>query len=277
MKKETKSLLFERSRQRTSTTVTVGDVRIGDGKLELMAGPCSVESEEQIRITAEAVRKAGARVLRGGAFKPRTSPYSFRGLGERGLDLLRNAADEQGMPCVTEVLDAADVPLVAGYAHMLQVGARSMQNFKLLSAVGEQDLPVLLKRAVGATQDEWLLAAEYIMAAGNQDIVLCERGVRTFDPSSAVSLDLGGIPSLRRRTHLPLVVDPTHASRDAVQVSLLARCAAAAGVDGLLVEVHPDPQHALSDGARALTPEVFVSLAEQVRRVFNAAGGKFLG
>ncbi len=277
MEKDKKSFLFERTDKGTNTVVTVGDVPIGDGRLVLMAGPCSVESEEQIRVTAEAVCKAGANILRGGAFKPRTSPYSFAGLGEKALELLRKAADEQGMPCVTEVLDAGDVALVANYAHMLQVGARSMQNFKLLAAVGRQGLPVLLKRGMGATQDEWLLAAEHIMAAGNHEVVLCERGIRTFEPSSDVSLDLGGLVPLRRRTHLPVIVDPSHAATDPATVGLLARCAAAAGVDGLIIEVHPDPLHARSDGQRALKPEGFSTLVSQVLSVFDSAGGKFLG
>lgn len=269
-------LLYERTAERTGSIVMLGDVALGGDELVLMAGPCAVESEKQIRTIAEAVRKAGARVLRAGAFKPRTSPYSFKGLGERGLELLRKAADEQAMPCVTEVLDAADVPLVSAYAHMLQVGARSMQNFKLLQAVGSQTLPVLLKRAVGATQQEWLLAAEHVMASGNHDVVLCERGIRTFEPSREVSLDLGAVPSLRRQTHLPIVLDPTHASTDPSMVELLARCCAAAGVDGLMMEVHPDPGSALSDGKRALTTEEFSHLAKRLLQIFDAAGGKFL-
>ncbi len=269
--------LYEKTHSCERTIVSLDDVSIGDDKLLLIAGPCAVESEDQILFLAEAVRKAGARLLRGGAFKPRTSPYSFQGLGERGLELLRKAADEQNMPCVTEVMDAADVPLVAAYAHMLQVGARSMQNFKLLRALGEQDLPVLLKRAVGASLREWLFAAEYVMLSGNGNVVLCERGIRSFGSPGSVSLDLGAIPYLRRHTHLPLIVDPTHASTDAAMVGMLARCCAAAGVDGLMIEVHPDPAHALSDGQRALTPKQFSELSKQLFSVFDEAGGKFLG
>lgn len=257
--------LADRSKQPDGTVVEVGSIRIGGGDLVVIAGPCAVESREQIQAVAAEVRACGAKILRGGAFKPRTSPYDFQGLGEEGLGLLREAADQAGLPCVTEVMQPADVPLVERYADMLQVGARNMQNFSLLGALGRCSKPVLLKRSFGSTLEEWLLAAEYLLAAGNSRVVLCERGVRTFDPWVHYALDLTSIPVLREKTHLPVVVDPSHAAGSRNFVGALARAAAAAGADGLMIEVHPQPESALSDGAQSLSFSEFKTLMDELR------------
>ncbi len=240
--------LVSRTHKPESTRVKVDDVVIGGRELVVMAGPCSVESREQILEAAQAVSAAGARVLRGGAFKPRTSPYSFQGLGEEGLKLLAAARDRTGLKVVTEVVAPEDVDLVARYADVLQIGARNMHNYRLLSAVGMQPRPVLLKRGMMSTVDEMLLAAEYIVAGGNPRVVLCERGIRTFETSSRNTLDLCAVPILKERTHLPVIVDPSHAAGRREWVPALARAAVAAGADGLIVEVHPDPPNAASDG-----------------------------
>jgi len=269
--------LVNRAFRPEGTIVDVGGVRIGGDELVVIAGPCAVESREQLQVAAAAVRAAGARILRGGAFKPRSSPYAFQGMGEEGLVLLREAADEQGLPFVTEVLDTADVALVERYADMLQIGARNMQNFRLLARLGQSSKPVLLKRGISATLEELLMAAEYIVASGNPRVVLCERGIRTFEPWTRNTLDLSAIPVLRKVTHLPVIVDPSHATGIRDHVNPMARAAVAAGADGIIVEVHPTPETALCDGAQSLTIPGFRELmadlriiAPAVRRHFSA-------
>lgn len=242
------------------TVVRVQDVAIGGEEVVVIAGPCAVESEEQILATARAVKAAGARLLRGGAFKPRSSPYSFQGLGEEGLRLLALAREETGLPVVTEALDVRTLELVAAYADMIQIGARNMQNFELLREVGALKLPVLLKRGLSATIEEWLLAAEYIMREGNDQIVLCERGIRSFDTATRNTLDLAAVPMLHRLSHLPVVVDPSHATGKWRLVAPMSLAAVAGGADGLIIEVHPNPAAALSDGPQSLTPERFREL-----------------
>jgi 3-deoxy-7-phosphoheptulonate synthase len=246
--------------------------RLGGGDVSVMAGPCAVESREQVERAAEVVAGLGVRVLRGGAFKPRTSPYSFQGLGEKGLLLLREVADELGMAVITEVITPQDVPLVARHAEMLQVGARNMANFSLLNAVGESGRPVLLKRGLGSTIDELLQAAEYILAQGNPDVALCERGIRTFETSTRFTLDINAIPVLKQLTSLPIIVDPSHATGKADLVAPVALAGIAAGADGLLVEVHPNPREALSDGAQSLDPEAFAGLMGSVKKLAEALG-----
>ncbi len=253
-------------------TVTVRGVPIGGAPVVLMAGPCAVENETQLEESARAAAAAGARLLRGGAFKPRTSPYSFQGLGAEGLRLLRAAADRHDLAVVTEVLDTSAIGEVAEYADMLQVGSRNMQNTALLRAVGRQSRPVLLKRGMSATLDEWLLAAEYVADAGNEAIVLCERGVRSFDVASRNLLDLSAVPLLRSRTHLPVAVDPSHGVGVRSAIPAMALAAVAAGADALMVECHPDPGTARSDGFQALTPEELLSLSVRVRAVAAAVG-----
>jgi 3-deoxy-7-phosphoheptulonate synthase len=263
---------------RESTVVRLrSGAAFGGNALAICAGPCSVESREQLMAAASAVARAGANVLRGGAFKPRTSPYAFQGLGEDGLKLLREAADEHGLSVVTEVLDVRDVEVVARYGDMLQIGARNMQNFSLLRAVGETRLPVLLKRGLSATIEEWLMAAEYIVVAGNHDVVLCERGIRSFDPHTRNLLDLTAVPLLHELTHLPVIVDPSHGTgvRDLVGPMTLA--AVAAGADGLMIEVHPNPAAALSDGPQSLNPALFAELMNGIRAVAHAVGRSLPG
>ena len=264
--------LVSRAHKPDATRVKVEDVVIGGRELVVMAGPCSVESREQILAAADAVRAAGARVLRGGAFKPRSSPYSFQGLGKQGLELLAEARDRTGLKVVTEVVAPEDVDLVADYADMLQIGARNMHNYRLLSAVGMQPRPVLLKRGMMSTVDEMLLAAEYVVAGGNPRVVLCERGIRTFETSSRNTLDLCAVPVLKERTHLPVIVDPSHAAGRREWVPALARAAVAAGADGLIVEVHPDPPNAASDGRQSLTPEAFTDLMRDLTTLADAVG-----
>ncbi len=244
----------------------------GGETLAICAGPCAVESAEQIDEVAARVALAGAGVLRGGAFKPRTSPYAFQGLGAEGLRLLRSAADRYGLAVVTEVLDPRDVELVAAHADLLQIGARNMQNFPLLRAVGEAGKPVLLKRGLCATVDEWLAAAEYLLVAGNPQVVLCERGVRSFDPATRNLLDLSVVPLLRERSHLPIIVDPSHGTGAAALVPAMALAAVAAGADGLLIEVHPDPASAASDGPQSLRPGEFAELTAALAPVAAAVG-----
>jgi 3-deoxy-7-phosphoheptulonate synthase len=242
-------------------------VEIGGPKVVVMAGPCSVESKDQIDSCAELVASAGATVIRGGAFKPRSSPYSFQGMGEEGLELLRKAADRNGLLVVSEVMDQTQIPLVSAYAHILQVGARNMQNFNLLRELGAQRVPVLLKRAIAATIEELLLSAEYILAGGNYDVILCERGIRTFETYTRNTMDISAIPVVKERSHLPIIADPSHGTGRRDKVIPMARAAVAAGADGLLVEVHPDPDHALSDGAQSLKPAQFLDLMNQVRAI----------
>lgn len=246
-----------------STLVSVGNVQIGGGTLTVMAGPCSVESEEQVVAVAKAVKAAGASMLRGGAFKPRTSPYSFQGLGEEGLAYLRSAREETGLPIVSELMDASQLPLFQD-VDVIQVGTRNMQNFDLLKALGRQEKPVLLKRGLSATYEEWLMSAEYILAGGNPNVILCERGIRTFEPYTRNTLDLAAIPVLRRLTHLPIIVDPSHAAGKSWLVDPLSSGAVAAGCDGLLIEVHNDPAHALCDGSQSLKPEAFEKLMQKL-------------
>ena len=258
-----------------ATVVAAGDTpgtSVGGVALAVAAGPCAVEGRSMMLETARAVSAAGATLLRGGAFKPRTSPYAFQGLGEVGLQLLREAGAETGLPVVTEVMDTRQVELVAEYADVLQVGARNMQNFALLAELGRVDRPVLLKRGLSATVRELLMAAEYVMAQGNRHVILCERGIRTFETSSRSTLDVSAIPVLHRETHLPVMVDPSHAAGRSDLVAPLAWAAVAAGADGLLVEVHPCPQQALSDGEQSLTPAAFDELMRSLRPFALAAG-----
>ena len=253
------------------TVVQVGDVRIGGGNFVMIAGPCSVESEEQIVGIAKAVKASGAQILRGGAFKPRTSPYDFQGLAATGLELLKIARQETGLPIVTEIMGTSALDLFAD-VDVIQVGARNMQNFDLLKELGRLRKPILLKRGLAATLKELLMSAEYIMAGGNENVVLCERGIRTFETSMRNTLDISAIPMLKAKSHLPVVVDPSHAAGIAWMVEPLAMAAVAAGADGLMVEVHNDPPHAKSDGAQSLTPDQFDGLMEKVRGAVSFFG-----
>jgi 3-deoxy-7-phosphoheptulonate synthase len=243
----------------------------------VMAGPCSVEGRDMMFDTARAVQQHGARLLRGGAFKPRSSPYAFQGMGEEGLRIMADVRAETGMPMVTEVMDPRQVELVASYADVLQIGARNMQNFSLLSEVGKVQRPVLLKRGLSGTITELLMAAEYIMAQGNGDVMLCERGIRTYETSTRNTMDVAAIPVLKRETHLPVIVDPSHAGGKRNLVPAMARATVAAGADGLIVEVHHDPDHALSDGAQSLYPEQFAELMQQLRVIATAVGRSIAG
>ncbi len=254
------------------SVIDVGNVRIGAGQVVTMAGPCSVESEDQLLQTAHAVKRAGADILRGGAFKPRTSPYQFRGLGIEGLKLLAEARAQTGMPVITEVLDPADIDAVARYADILQIGARNMQNFTLLEEAGRAGKPVLLKRGLSARVEEWLLAAEYILNTGNRNVILCERGIRTFETITRNTLDVAVIPLIKRISHLPIISDPSHGTGKWYLVPPMAVSSVAAGCDGLIIEVHPNPDHALSDGPQSLTFGNFQSLMDQTRAVANALG-----
>src|ERR1700758_2269939 len=254
------------------TRIEVRGLKVGDGRIGVIAGPCSVESREQILEIARAVKEAGARALRGGAFKPRTSPYSFQGLKEKGLQLLAEAREATGLAVVTEVMSKEQVELVGRYADILQIGARNMQNAPLLEAAGESGLPVLLKRGPSATMEEFLLAAEYILKTGNTRVMLCERGIRTFEDHTRFTLPLATVPYLQQTTHLPIVVDPSHGTGKASLVATMARAAVAAGADGLIIEVHPDPEKALSDGFQALPPQAFRQTVVDCRRVAEAIG-----
>jgi 3-deoxy-7-phosphoheptulonate synthase len=251
------------------TVVRVGDATIGGDELAIIAGPCAVESRSQAFAVAEAVRRSGARFFRGGAFKPRTSPYAFQGLGEEGLKILADIRETYGLKIVTEALDETGVDMVERYGDVIQIGARNMQNFSLLRRAGRSHLPVLLKRGLSATLDEWLLAAEYIMSEGNYQIVLCERGIRTFAQHTRNTLDLAAIPAVRRISHLPVIVDPSHGTGKNFMVTPLARAGVAVGADGLIVEVHDQPDHALSDGAQALTLDQYEQLVSEVRAIHD--------
>jgi 3-deoxy-7-phosphoheptulonate synthase len=255
-----------------NSVVRVNGIEIGGDQLVLMAGPCSVESREQLFETAAAVKEAGAHILRGGAFKPRTSPYAFQGLGLKGLELLCEAREKFHLPIVTEVLAPQDVSLVAQYADILQIGARNMQNFALLRAVGEVQKPVLLKRGMMATIEEWLMAAEYILAQGNSRVILCERGIRTFETATRNTFDINAIPLVKQLSHLPVIADPSHGTGRWDLVIPVSRAAIAAGADGLIIEVHPHPEQALSDGAQSLRPDRFASLVEETRRLAEVLG-----
>jgi 3-deoxy-7-phosphoheptulonate synthase len=258
--------------KRERTEVAARELRVGGKAIGVIAGPCSVESRSQILDIAHFVKEAGASGLRGGAFKPRTSPYSFQGLKETGLELLAEARAATGLAVITEVMASEHVPLVAEYADVLQVGARNMQNYPLLETAGESGLPILLKRGPSATMEEFLLAAEYILKTGNTQVMLCERGIRTFEDHTRFTLPLATVPFLHQTTHLPVVVDPSHGTGKASLVATMARAAVAAGADGLIVEVHPDPEKALSDGFQALTPAVFRQMMAECRKVALAVG-----
>jgi len=255
------------------TVVEIGKgVRIGGQEVVVAAGPCAVESSEQIQTVAERVAKSGAKLLRGGAFKPRTSPYTFQGLGEQGLKFMRQAADKNGLYVVSEVMDPSQIALMLPYVDMLQVGARNMQNYHLLRALGETHKPVLLKRGMSATIEELLLSAEYIMSGGNYNVVLCERGIRTFETSTRNTLDIAAIPVIKKLSHLPIIADPSHGTGRRDKVAPMARASVAAGADGLLIEVHNDPEHALSDGAQSLFADQFAQLMNELRMIAPAVG-----
>jgi 3-deoxy-7-phosphoheptulonate synthase len=247
---------------------------VGGEEITLIAGPCSVESRSQLLETAQAVRDAGANALRGGVFKPRTSPYVFQGLGEEGLEYLAEARELTGMPVIAEVMSIAQIEIMVKYVDVLQIGARNMQNYSLLRAVGETRIPVLLKRGMSATVEELLMAAEYILSGGNQRVMLCERGIRTFETATRNTTDINAVPVLKSLTHLPVILDPSHSTGHVAYVAAIAKAAIAAGADGLIVEVHSDPAHALSDGAQSLTPEQFFDLVKQVKAVARAVGRK---
>ena len=264
--------LASRTFKPDNTVVTVGDVRIGGDEVIVMAGPCSAESDKQVRVTAAAVRRAGAKIFRGGAFKPRSSPYSFQGLGEEGLQLLRQACNTEGMALVSEVMDASQIEVMNKYVDIFQVGARNMQNFTLLRELGHVRKPVLLKRGISATIEEWLLSAEYVLSGGNTDVILCERGIRTFETATRNTLDIAAIPIVQKLSHLPVIVDPSHAIGRRDKVAPVARAAIAAGADGLLIEVHCDPDHALSDGAQSMFPSQFDRLMAELRIIAPAIG-----
>jgi 3-deoxy-7-phosphoheptulonate synthase len=261
--------LVSREIQKEDTLITVGDVTIGNGNFVIIAGPCAVESEEQALTIAGHVRRAGARMFRGGAFKPRSSPYSFQGLGEAGLKILAKVRTTTGMPIVTEVMDEESFDLVEAYADIIQIGTRNMQNFSLLKRCGRSDKPIFLKRGLAATVEEWLMAAEYILEKGNARVILCERGVRTFVHHSRNTLDLSAVPVVHKESHLPIIIDPSHAAGRRDQVIPLSRAAAAVGAHGLMVEVHHRPEEALSDGAQSLYPEQFAQLCRQAKTIYE--------
>jgi len=264
--------LASRSFKQENTVITIGDVRIGGDEVIVMAGPCSAESEEQVEASAAAVKRAGAKVLRGGAFKPRSSPYSFQGLGEEGLRLLRSAADRHNLLLISEVMDISQLELIERYAHILQVGARNMQNFTLLRELGHSKVPIMLKRGISATIEEWLLSAEYILSGGNMNVMLCERGIRTFESFTRNTLDISAIPVIQQLSHLPIIVDPSHGTGKRDKVAPMARAAVAAGCDGLIIEVHCDPDHALSDGAQSMFPAQFDRVMAELRIIAPAIG-----
>ena len=254
------------------SVIKIGEVEIGGGRIVTMAGPCSIETPEQIEKCAEIVAKAGAQVLRGGAFKPRSSPYSFQGLGEAGLKMMRTAADRHGLLMVSEVMDASQLALLCEYSDILQLGARNMQNFNLLRAIGQTRTPVLLKRGMAATIEELLLAAEYVMSEGNYEVILCERGIRTYETATRNTMDVSAIPVVKKLSHLPMIGDPSHGTGRRDMVLPLAYASVAAGADGLIVEVHPDPDKAASDGAQTLNPQQFSEMMRQVKLIATAIG-----
>jgi 3-deoxy-7-phosphoheptulonate synthase len=264
--------LASRSFKKDDTIFKINDVTIGGNEVSVIAGPCSVESEEQIMIIAELVKNAGAKILRGGAFKPRSSPYSFQGLGEEGLKYLRTAADAFGLLVITEVLENSMIDMVYKYTDIFQVGARNMQNYSLLKELGDAKKPVMLKRGLSATVEDWLMSAEYILSNGNPDVFLCERGIRTFETYTRNTFDISSIPVVHKRSHLPVFADPSHATGLRDKVIPMARAAVAAGADGLMVEVHHDPEKALSDGPQALLPDQFEEMMTQVRMIANVIG-----
>lgn len=267
--------LVSREFHPSDTVIDVDGVKIGGDHLTIMAGPCAVESEEQLQEAARCVKDGGAQFLRGGAFKPRTSPYDFQGLAEKGLKMLRKAADENGLKVVTEIVDKDDIDLIGAYADVYQVGARNMQNFQLLKALGKAKKPVMLKRGLSSTISEWLNAAEYIAAGGNEEIIFCERGIRTYETFTRNTLDLSAVAAIKELSHLPIIVDPSHGTGRWQMVRPMARAAIAAGADGLIIEVHPHPEVALSDGDQSLTPKNFRRLMEEVQQI-GALMGKSL-
>ncbi|MDO8794788.1 MAG: 3-deoxy-7-phosphoheptulonate synthase [Vicinamibacterales bacterium] len=254
------------------TIVTIGDVRIGGDEVIVMAGPCSAENPAQVDATAAAVKRAGAKVLRGGAFKPRSSPYSFQGHGEAGLQMLRDAGDKYGLKVISEVMDVSQIELIGRYCEIYQVGARNMQNFTLLRELGKVRKPVLLKRGLSSTIEEWLMSAEYILSGGNSDVILCERGIRTFETATRNTFDISAIPVVKKLSHLPVVADPCHGAGRRDMVAPMARAAVAAGADGLIIEVHNDPDRALSDGAQSMYPDQFERLLSELRIIAPAIG-----
>jgi len=264
--------LASREFKAEDSLVSINGVEIGGKRIVVMAGPCAVESEEQIMEAVKVVKESGACVLRGGAFKPRTSPFSFQGLEKTGLELLSRVREQFGIPVITEVVDSHDVSLVSKYADILQVGARNMQNFPLLTNIGRSKCPVVLKRGFSCTVTEWLTAADYVLAEGNNQVILCERGIRTFEDSTRFSLDVCSIPVIKRVSHLPVIVDPSHAAGHYSLVPAIAKAAVAAGADGLLIEVHPNPKEALVDGLQSLTPSDFARLMEELRSIAKAVG-----
>ncbi|MGD9899306.1 MAG: 3-deoxy-7-phosphoheptulonate synthase [Calditrichaceae bacterium] len=266
--------LVSREFKHSNSVIDIKGVKIGGAEAVIMAGPCSVESIEQTILVAERVSAAGAKILRGGAFKPRSSPYSFQGLGEQGLKYLREAADKFNMLVVTEVMDKDQIPLVSEYTDIIQVGARNMQNFTFIKALGTAKKPVFLKRGISATIEEWLMSAEYILSGGNQDVILCERGIRTFETYTRNTLDISAIPVVKKLSHLPVFADPSHGTGLRDKVIPMARAAIAAGADGLMIEVHPEPEKALSDGAQSLYPDQFEELMDQIRIIADVIGRK---
>jgi 3-deoxy-7-phosphoheptulonate synthase len=264
--------LASRAFRPSGTIVRIRDVEIGGSAVVAMAGPCSVENRDQIERSADIVADGGAKVIRGGAFKPRSSPYSFQGLGEEGLEMMRRAADRRGLLVISEVMDSTQIPLLSAYSDILQVGARNMQNYNLLRELGNIRKPVLLKRGLSATIEELLLSAEYIMSGGNYDLILCERGIRTFETYTRNTFDVSAIPVVKKLSHLPIVADPSHGTGRRDMVPSMARAAVAAGADGLLMEVHHDPEHAMSDGAQSMYPGQYRELMDQLRRIAPVVG-----
>ncbi len=267
--------LASRSFKEDNTIIKIKGYEIGNNHITLMAGPCSVENEEQIFNLAKVVAESGAKILRGGAFKPRSSPYSFQGLGEEGLKLLRAAADEYDLLVITEVMQIQHIDLIYKYTDIFQVGARNMQNFPLLKELGKTDKPIMLKRGLSALIEEWLMSAEYILSEGNKDVMLCERGIRTFEKYTRNTFDLSAIPVVHKKSHLPVIADPSHATGLRDQVAPMARAAVAAGADGLMIEIHNDPEKALSDGPQALLPEDFLNLVKELHQIAKAIGREF--
>jgi len=264
--------LVSREFKKENTIVKIGNVTIGGKDIVVMAGPCSVEKEDLLLSIASNVKKAGAKVLRGGAFKPRTSPYSFQGLGEKGLKYLAKAKRETGLLVITEAMNIQQVELVSRYADIIQIGARNVQNFDLLKEVGKSKKPILLKRGIATTIEEWLMSAEYVVSKGNPNVILCERGIRTFESATRFTLDLNAIPAIKAWSHLPIIVDPSHGTGVRNFVGSMAKAAIACGADGLIIEVHSDPEHALSDGGQSLLPKNFASLMQELRKIAHAVG-----
>ncbi|MDP4191970.1 MAG: 3-deoxy-7-phosphoheptulonate synthase [Bacteroidota bacterium] len=266
--------LASRSFHKENTIVKIKDVEIGGNEVVVMAGPCSVECEEQVFNLAEVVKSEGGRILRGGAFKPRTSPYSFQGLGEEGLKLLRQAADKYNLLVITEVMQIEQIDLVGKYADIFQIGARNMQNYPFLKELGKTEIPVMLKRGLAATIEEWMMSAEYIISSGNKNVILCERGIRTFETYTRNTFDLSAVPVVHKKSHLPICADPSHATGYRDQVIPMARAAVAAGADAIMVEIHNDPEKALSDGPQSLYPEQYKMMMKELRAIANAIGRK---